>query len=312
DDIARELPQIAAYYPQPFGNSSALPTYFCARLAQKHGVKVMLAGDGGDELFSGNERYAKQMIFERFCQTPLFIRRVLAGSVKLTAKLISHRLTQKALSFIEQSEQDLASRLQRYNFLHQHAASQVFTRTFLQSIDTSLPLHQIQRRFAAAGAVSPVDAMLFNDWKFTLADNDLVKVNGMTELAGVDVVYPMLDQQVLDLSLQLPPEVKLTKHNLRDFYKYALGPILPAATIAKQKHGFGLPFGKWLAEHKALQQLAATQLASLKQRDIFRPDFIDKSVAQQQQGHAAYYGELIWVMIMLEFWLARHAPSTEA
>lgn len=306
EDILQELPRIAAYYQQPFGNSSALPTYFCARLAKQHGVKLMLAGDGGDELFSGNERYAKQMIFERFRQTPLFFRQVLASGVKFTSKLIPISLTRKALSFIEQSELDLASRLQRYNFLHQHAAEQVFTQSFLREVEQCLPLQQIQQRFSAAGAVSPVDAMLFNDWKFTLADNDLVKVNGMTELAGVEVVYPMLDQQVLDLSLQLPPELKLTKHNLRDFYKYALGPVLPSATIAKQKHGFGLPFGKWLAEHKGLQQIAAKQLSSLKQRDIFRSDFIDNAVAQQQTAHAAYYGELIWVMIMLEFWLSSH------
>lgn len=306
DDIVQQLPQIAAYYQQPFGNSSALPTYFCARLAKQQGVDVMLAGDGGDELFSGNERYAKQMIFERFCQSPLFLRRMLAAGVKLGAQLIPHRLTQKARSFIEQSELDLASRLQRYNFLHQHAAEQVFTAEFLTAVDTAAPLRQIQQRFAAAGAVSPVDAMLFNDWKFTLADNDLVKVNGMTELAGVEVVYPMLDQRVVDLSLQLPPEVKLTKHNLRDFYKFALSPILPPATIAKKKHGFGLPFGKWLAEHPPLQQLASTQLDSLAQRHIFRPDFISQTVMQQRQGHAAYYGELIWVMIMLEFWLQRN------
>ncbi|MGP9801183.1 asparagine synthetase B family protein [Rheinheimera sp. NSM] len=309
DDIVQQLPQIAAYYQQPFGNSSALPTYFCARLAKQHGVDTMLAGDGGDELFSGNERYAKQMIFERFCQSPLFLRRLLAAGVRLGSRLLPHRLTQKANSFIEQSELDLASRLQRYNFLHQHAAEQVFSAQFLATVDTGAPLRQIRQRFAAAGAVSPVDAMLFNDWKFTLADNDLVKVNGMTELAGVNVVYPMLAQQVLNLSLQLPPDVKLTKNNLRDFYKFALSPILPAATIAKQKHGFGLPFGKWLVQHQPLQQLARQQLDSLAMRDIFRPDFIAHTLLQQQQGHAAYYGELIWVMMMLEFWLQQHSSA---
>jgi asparagine synthase (glutamine-hydrolysing) len=63
DDLLKGMHKIAEHYDQPFGNSSALPAYYCAVMAREHGVTRLLAGDGGDELFGGNARYAKQKLF---------------------------------------------------------------------------------------------------------------------------------------------------------------------------------------------------------------------------------------------------------
>lgn len=78
--------------------------------------------------------------------------------------------------------------------------------------------------------------------------------------------------------------------------------FLPDEIIVKQKHGFGLPFGVWLQENKSLQTLASDSLNDLKQRRIFRNDFIDKLVGQYLYEHASYHGTMIWVLMMLEFW----------
>ncbi|MDX3772877.1 asparagine synthase-related protein [Chromatiaceae bacterium AAb-1] len=309
DDIVSALPEIAAYFYEPFGNSSALPTYFCARLAKEQGVRMLLAGDGGDELFSGNERYARQMIFERFLRYPALFRELLTFAVNSGNRLFKNGLLQKGQSFLEQTRMDLATRLQYYNFLHRTAAAEVFTDNFLQQVDSAAPLQKIQQRFAEVATADPVNAMLYNDWKFTLADNDLVKVNTMTAFAGVGVAYPMLDQAVVELANQVPARMKLEGNQLRAFYKYACSSLLPQATIRKTKHGFGLPFGRWLTEHKPLQQLAYQQLQALKQRNIFRESFIDNAITQHQTGHAAYYGELIWLLTMLELWLQAHAKT---
>ena len=74
DDVLEAIPLIASAYDEPFANESAVPTYFCARQAARDGVKLMLAGDGGDEIFGGNERYAKQMVFEHYERLPAFLR----------------------------------------------------------------------------------------------------------------------------------------------------------------------------------------------------------------------------------------------
>ncbi|WP_256360678.1 asparagine synthase-related protein [Methylomonas koyamae] len=76
EDTVGAVPAIAAYYDEPFGNSSALAAYYCAKLAKESGVNRLLAGDGGDEIFAGNERYAKQMLFEAYHRLPKFMQAV--------------------------------------------------------------------------------------------------------------------------------------------------------------------------------------------------------------------------------------------
>src|SRR5262249_32605352 len=77
DDLVQSIPKIANHYDQPFGNSSSLPAYICARMAREDGVVRILAGDGGDELFGGNSRYAKQRVFSAYDRVPAGIKRTL-------------------------------------------------------------------------------------------------------------------------------------------------------------------------------------------------------------------------------------------
>jgi asparagine synthase (glutamine-hydrolysing) len=305
-DIFEYLPKIAAYYDEPFGNSSALPAFFCAKVAKENGITTMLAGDGGDELYAGNERYAKQKVFERFTHLPGVLKGVLSATVPLAAKILPLSVVQKAASYVYQANLGLPARLQHYNFLHQNAADTVFTANFLTDIDQQQPIEQLRKRYQEVSNIDAVDNMLYLDWKFTLADNDLMKVNYMTEFAGIEVKYPMLTDDMLEVCCKLPAEVKLPGQQLRDFYKSALSSILPDSTINKSKQGFGLPFGKWLEKDENLKQLASTTLESLKKRNIIRPEFIDHAQDMHQNVHAHYYGELVWIMIMLELWLQSH------
>src|ERR1700690_1348054 len=97
----------------------------------------------------------------------------------------------------------------------------------------------------------PVQRMMHLDLKFTLADNDLRKVSRMAEIAGVEVRYPMLDDDLVALSGQLPPDYLVKGPYLRWFFKQALREFLPTVIINKSKHGFGLPFGVWALEDRS-------------------------------------------------------------
>lgn len=305
-DIFEYLPKIAAYYDEPFGNSSALPTFFCAKVAKEKGMTIMLAGDGGDELFAGNERYAKQKVFERFTHLPGVVKGLLSTTVPLVAKILPLTVFKKAESYLYQANLGLPNRLQHYNFLHQNPVESVFSDDFLTGIDQQQPIEQLGKRYREINGADAVDNMLYLDWKFTLADNDLMKVNYMTEFAGIEVKYPMLTDDMVELCCKLPAEVKLPGQQLRAFYKSALSSVLPGSTINKSKQGFGLPFGKWLEKDENLKQLASATLESLKKRNIIRPEFIDHAQDMHQNVHAHYYGELVWIMIMLELWLQSH------
>jgi asparagine synthase (glutamine-hydrolysing) len=113
----------------------------------------------------------------------------------------------------------------------------------------------------------------------------------------------------VDFSARLAPNQKLRGTRLRYFFKEALRDFLPAAIITKEKHGFGLPFGPWMASHASLNALARDNLTDLKSRGIVRPDFIDELTGKHLAEHAGYYGAMIWVLIMLELWFKQHGAS---
>jgi asparagine synthase (glutamine-hydrolysing) len=170
----------------------------------------------------------------------------------------------------------------------------------------------LQQEYATPQADSPIDRMLFMDWKFTLHDNDLVKVNTMCSLAGVDVAYPMLDPALVDFSMRLPPRWKVRDGELRWFYKRAMRGFLPDEILGKTKHGFGLPFGVWMRTHEGLRALARDSLESLAGRGYFRPEFLREALRLHREGHASFYGELVWILTVLELWLQRNAPAARA
>jgi asparagine synthase (glutamine-hydrolysing) len=309
-DVLDTLPQIAASFAEPFGNSSAAAAYHCARVAREHGLELLLAGDGGDELFGGNERYAQQLVFERYGHVPAGLRH---GLLEPLLGRIT-RITQafpfgKAASYVAKAKVPLPDRLQSYNFLHRHPAHEVFEPQLLACVDAAAPLELLREEYRAPHASSAVDRMLFLDWKFTLQDNDLVKVNTMCRLGGVAVAYPMLDPAVVDFSLRIPADWKVHKGELRWFYKRAMRGFLPDEIIGKRKHGFGLPFGVWTRTHAGLQRLSADALGSLAGRGYFRPEFLQSALRLHREGHASYYGELVWILTVLELWLRAHAPD---
>ncbi len=102
EDVLRELPRIATSYDEPFGNSSALPAYFCALRAREDNVDCLLAGDGGDEIFAGNERYAKQQVFELYSRIPTALRGALIEPL-VSALPGQLPLAGKAKSYIRQA-----------------------------------------------------------------------------------------------------------------------------------------------------------------------------------------------------------------
>jgi len=303
EDTVNAVPSIAAYYDEPFGNASALAAYYCAKLAKDHGVDRLLAGDGGDEIFAGNERYAKQMLFESYHRLPKFISAGLEGTLNCLPEVIAkQKLLFKAKRYIDQANAAMPDRLQDYNFLHRHAAADIFQADFLAQIDTAAPLQQLREDYWRPESAGTLNRMLYLDWKNTLHDNDLVKVNRMCEMAGVEVCYPLLDRRIIDLSCRIPSNDKLRGQKLRWFYKRAMADFLPERIINKSKHGFGLPFGVWLKDHHPLKQLAYGAIHDLKRREFFRPDFLDHAIEMHQSVHAAYYGDLVWMLMMLEFW----------
>jgi len=280
DDVVAAIPKIAAIFDQPFGNASAIPAYYCAQMAKEDGLTRILGGDGGDELFGGNERYVKQHVFSRYEYFPAFIRKkVLEPWAKRVSGKIQQPFLRKVYRYIEQASIPMPARMETYNLLLSHGPESVFEDAFLDTVDMQYPGALLEQTYGQAHGKSLINKMLEYDWKITLSDNDLPKVVNACTLAQIDVAFPLMSDELVAFSLQLRPEHKVRGNKLRYFFKEALKDFLPREIIAKQKHGFGLPFGVWLQKNEQLKTMAADSLSDL-----------------------SYHGTMIWILMMLEQW----------
>jgi asparagine synthase (glutamine-hydrolysing) len=310
DDLVRSMPAVAAHHDQPFGNSSALPAYYCALQARDDGVTRLLAGDGGDELFGGNSRYAKQRVFGWYSRLPQALRRGVMEPFFGLPTISRTPGLKKGSSYIEQARVPMPDRLQMYNLLLRLGLDDVLAPAFLAQVDRDDPAHQQRSVWGQNDAsASDINHMLAYDWRYTLAESDLPKVRGSTQLAGVEVGYPFLDRALVDFSLGLPSHYKLRGLKLRWFFKEALRGFLPDEILTKKKQGFGLPFGIWANRHAALHDLAADALDGLARRGVVKPTFLRTLLATHLPAHPGYYGEMVWILTMLELWLRHHAPA---
>lgn len=312
DDLVANIPAVAASYDQPFGNSSVLPAYLCAKLAHDDGFEKMFAGDGGDELFGGNTRYAKQRVFGYYEKVPGLIKGGLLEPVIMQTPLGKLPLMRKAASYIEQANTPLPDRTAQYNLLYRLGIENIFPATLLAGVDTEAPIRLQRRVWQGVNAHALVNKMLGFDWRFTLADNDLPKVIGSARLAGINAIFPLIDDDLLDFSLKLPPEYKLKGLQLRWFFKEALKDFLPPEIITKKKQGFGLPFGHWVLKNPALEKLARESVDILVERNILRREFVSELFTTHLPAFPGYYGEMVWISMMLGQWLSQHAPSVKA
>ncbi len=306
EDIAGTVDEIATTYDEPFGNSSAIPTLFCARLAAQHDKTHLLAGDGGDELFAGNDRYETQTIFEYYARVPGWMKSAIIEPVFLSKAANWTPLSRKVRRYIEQAAVTMPDRLQTYNTLKINRIVDVFTTEFLETVDAGYPISEMKKWYDRGSDTDFLNRMLFFDWKLTLADNDIRKVNTMCERENVRVSYPMLDDDLLSFSTKIPSDVKMRRGQLRRFFRNSLSSFLPLEVLSKSKHGFGLPFGEWLKTSSELQAAINPSLESLANRGIVKKSFIESMRHKHMHEHAAYYGGTIWTLVMLERWLVKN------
>ncbi len=309
DDLARSIPAVAQFHDQPFGNSSALPSYYCALMAKDDGCSRILAGDGGDELFGGNSRYSTQTFFEHYQSLPGWVRQAVEPHCTESSALRRVPGLRQAIGYVRYSKTPMPDRLQDLNLLMVLGPEQILTPGLLAAIDPQAPAKHMRDTWSQCEAPSLLNRMLAYDWRYTLADSDLPKVRGATTMAGIEVGYPLLSDELTDFSMGLPPSWKLRPFKLRWFFKEALRGFLPDEIITKKKHGFGLPFGVWVGRHAGLSKLAKSSLTRLAERGVVRPEFVRELLDQRLAEQPGYYGEMVWLLLSLEQWLEAHAPT---
>lgn len=303
-DILSLIPKAIQFFDEPFGNASIVPTYYCARLAADNGVKTMLAGDGGDEIFAGNERYISDKVFERYGMLPAWSRSFFIEPLLRFASYKKGGLLGKASRYVNRANTPLPDRLYSYSFLSSLEREEIFTSCFRDQIAQADSLARARRHYQNAPSKDNLNRWLYLDLKMTISDSDVPKVTGMTRLAGVQVRYPFLDPDLVALAGRIPPGLKLKQDQLRYIFKKAMAPVLPREIVNKTKHGFGLPYGVWVGEHQALREFTFDILgsSSCRQRGYFRPDLLEWIWNNYQNVDRIFYGAVLWCFLVLEYW----------
>jgi len=304
EEVFRDIQKIASAYDEPFGNASVLPTYACLKLARQQGVEVMLAGDGGDELFGGNERYRTEQIFDLYKKVPEPLRHHLVEP--LVHNLPGSGIVGKARRYIAQAYKPHPERYFQWYLLQKFSPEKILSDAAAHERD----LLQVPRQhYKNAQAHSELNRLLYIDIKMTLGDNDLPKVARAAELAGVNVRFPLLDAPLADFSGRLPAHLKVRRLKKRYLFKKATAGLLPEAILRKKKHGFGLPIGLWLKEHPLWRGLAEDVLLDPQtyQRGYFQRSFVEDLFRWMDGDNSTYYGDLLWLFLMCELWHRQHA-----
>lgn len=307
------VPRLVEAYDEPFGNNSAIGTLACAELARASGVSALLAGDGGDEIFGGNERYRTDRLFARYHRIPRLVRRGVLEPFLNALPAEAPGVLGRGQRYVRRANMPNPRRFYSYEFFFTQETS-LLEPAFVRAVDTEAPYAIVQRHYDAADATEDLDRLLYLDLQLTIGDNDLLKVTRTAELAGVAVRFPLLDLALVEAVAGLPARFKVRGLEKRYLFKRAFRELLPPAILAKRKHGFGVPTSVWLKQERRFAELGRDTLLSTRalQRGYFRPGAVEKLFAAHAADTTPFYGDILWRVLMLELWHQRHLDQRPA
>lgn len=295
-DIEGIFSRIVQHFGEPFGDSSAIPTWLLSEKTRRH-VTVALSGDGGDELFAGYDRYLArrfQMMYDRspaLCREwiiePLIVR------LPATTAYYGTSLTKKLKLFIE------ASRRIREDPLA------VTPRTFsrgqvreLTGIDYQIdadPVLEVARQWMG---LDPVSHMQFTDMQTYLAEDILTKVDRMSMAHSLEVRSPLLDYRVVELVSRLPVGFKLGRRTTKRILKDVARGHIPDAILSRSKYGFQVPLGGWFKGE--LKHWAEERLFNAS-HNRFKKPFVERLWKEHQDGRSDHAHRL-WLLLVFNEW----------
>jgi asparagine synthase (glutamine-hydrolysing) len=310
-DLAHHLPEnlitLVRHFDEPFGDASALPTYYVSKLAREH-VTVILSGDGGDELFAGYSSYQGIQFAERYRRLPGWLGEQLLptlvqsgaqwlpaghryGALRMARVLRDSRLPFEAMYFSKAS-------LCRPDLLQQ-----LFTEDLAaQLTQPGLPAYTDDIRVAMRSNLPVLSKTSYADLRFGLLDDMLVKVDRMSMAHSLEVRSPLLDHRLVEFVIGLPPSLKLRGWQTKAILRDTVRRYLPPATLRKRKQGFSVPLREWL--RTSLHNMVGDFLEGANGRlpsGVFNRATIRRLLLQHRLGEADH-SSAIWLLLNYAAW----------
>jgi asparagine synthase (glutamine-hydrolysing) len=299
------LPTLVRHYGEPYADSSAIPTYYVAKLTRDH-VKVALNGDGGDECLAGYERYLGSRLADRYQRIPALVRKL---AIEPLSRLLPEagarrsRLRQ-GKSFLRVASGPASQRYLRWvSYFRSTQKRTLYTREFQEQLagyDADRWLLGLWEQTARESS-DPLDTMLSVDVQSYLPYDLLVKMDIATMANSLEARSPFLDHKVMEFCASLPSAYKLRGLTLKYLLKKAGARLLPPETLRRRKMGFGVPVGYWMrGELRAWVEDLLLSPKALK-RGYFEPEALRRFVQARLDGRREQSFEL-WALLWLELW----------
>ncbi len=305
------VPTLVRHYGEPFADSSAVPTYYVAKLTRER-VKVVLTGDGGDESFAGYERYLGNMLAEHYQKLPWLLRH---GVLLPLASLVPNALPRRnrlrqARRFLEKADQPAARRyLAWVGYFTPEQKRELLTPEFRDQLAGYCGEEWFAEQFDAARAAGAegLDTPLAVDVRSYLPYDLLVKMDIATMANSLEARSPLLDHKVMEFAARLPARYKLRGTTLKYLLRKVAGSFLPPETLRRRKMGFGVPVGQWL--RSGLRPVLEEVLLSPRSlgRGYFRPPAMRRLVREHTEGQQDHTNQL-WALLCLEWWHREFIP----
>jgi asparagine synthase (glutamine-hydrolysing) len=299
--IIKHLGQIIYFMDEPQADPAPINAYLIAQAARQDGIKVLMSGAGGDDIFSGYRRHLALNMEEKVKQVPLFktlIRQL--SQLNLPGK---HPVIRRINRYLENYTSDADRRIasyflwgadkQRFSLLSSELQQQ------LAGVDTLEPLlaslHRVQTE------KNSLNKMLYLEARHFLADHNLNYTDKATMAFGVEARVPLLDKELIDFAARIPPQYKQRGREGKAIFKKAMEGFLPKEVIYRGKTGFGAPLRYWLTHE--LKPLIYDILSpqALSNRGLFNPHAVQQLVKANESGKIdANY--TIFSLISIELW----------
>jgi asparagine synthase (glutamine-hydrolysing) len=291
---------IVDHLDEPFGDSSAIPMWCVARMAREH-VTVALSGDGGDELFLGYARYARQRWAAEAARAPRLALDLAAAALE---RAPDRGLVRRARALVHRARLPEASRYaQSLLFFQDPAQKARVLSPAIASDDAALA-----RLRQASGGAGGVRAMALADTRVYLPDDILTKVDRMTMAFGLEARVPLLDLEVAELALRIPTALHMRGGSMKRLLRQVLRERLPASLVDRPKQGFAVPLARWM--RGPLRQMLRDVLLDTTTlgRGLYRRRGIEELLAEHDRGLDR--SGVLWLLLTGELWLRRRRDRT--
>jgi len=296
EDLAAQAEKIVWHLDQPIADPAALANYMVAELARRH-VKMVLTGEGGDELFAGYARHAGDKLAPLFGRVP---RPVKAAALAVTSRLPGLHRPKLALYALCQPTE--TSRLVNwFPLFNPEMKTALLTDEARIGLNGSSAEHVFADRLARTDAADPLSRMLFLDTTLWLPDDLLARGDKTSMAASIEARVPLLDHKLVEFAAALPPHLKVRRLARKYLLKQVSRAWLPSQIIRRKKQGFPIPLSAWFRHEARPFVRDVLSPAAVRRRGLFNPHAIQALLDRNERGDFEC-GEWLWALVNVELW----------